>query len=112
MLGSSETEETCSLVGEDGLDKAVLEGLGGTFGLLLCLLEGFGGKGGGGALEIVVDVVDVGRSSETTPGLGFAAGECVSMILSICVKHVLMAEINALYCFGWDIIADKASVRH
>lgn len=81
-------------------DVAVNTGFGGIFGF--CIRDGLGGNGGGGTL-----LCDMEERSSVEEGRTrtLADGECVSMIFSICAKHVRIAEINAEYCFGWDTMA-------
>jgi hypothetical protein len=83
-------------VGEEGLETTLRAGLGGNTGLL-CILEGFGGKGGfGNFVESPVCWDGI---------LNGVPGECVSMMCSKCDKQVLTSDIKVAYCFGWDMIA-------
>lgn len=67
-------------------------GFGGTTGF--CILEGFGGKGGRFWSPVACLLIGL-----------YVAGECVSIIFSICCKHVLIDDKREVYCFGLEIMA-------
>lgn len=69
-------------------------GFGGTTGF--CILEGFGGRGGRFWSPVVCLLIGL-----------YVAGECVSMMFSICCKHVLMDDKRDAYCFGLEIMASN-----
>lgn len=79
------------MVGDVGLDGVGRNGFGGMTGF--CIRDGFGGSGG------------LGDFGAIGSGIWFLVGEWVSMICSICVKQVCIAEINAVYCFGCETMA-------
>lgn len=67
-------------------------GFGGTTGF--CILDGFGGRGGRFWSPVVCLLIGL-----------YVAGECVSMMVSICCKHVLMDDKIDACCFGLEIMA-------